>query len=177
MARTTPRMARRSGWRTARSTTDRVIPREAVAAVVSMTPACFGRRHHSSGDDGNSGSSEYQLSHRKLHSICCANAENEGRVPTVEHDRSHRQMPRAARTNFCFSADSVALGRHCTARPSGAQNHRRVAKRTLVTGTDRQGLAPRAGFEPATNRLTAGCSTTELPGNDAQRRAQKGGCV
>src|SRR5687768_3377260 len=26
-------------------------------------------------------------------------------------------------------------------------------------------LAPRAGFEPATNRLTAGCSTTELPGN------------
>jgi hypothetical protein len=29
------------------------------------------------------------------------------------------------------------------------------------------GLAPRAGFEPATNRLTAGCSTTELPGNTA----------
>lgn len=26
-------------------------------------------------------------------------------------------------------------------------------------------MAPRAGFEPATNRLTAGCSTTELPGN------------
>ena len=25
-------------------------------------------------------------------------------------------------------------------------------------------LAPRAGFEPATNRLTAGCSTAELPG-------------
>ena len=31
-------------------------------------------------------------------------------------------------------------------------------------------LAPRAGFEPATNRLTAGCSTTELPGN-AQGKA------
>ena len=29
-------------------------------------------------------------------------------------------------------------------------------------------VAPRAGFEPATNRLTAGCSTTELPGNSAQ---------
>ncbi|CDX52690.1 hypothetical protein MPL1032_150126 [Mesorhizobium plurifarium] len=28
-----------------------------------------------------------------------------------------------------------------------------------------ENLAPRAGFEPATNRLTAGCSTTELPGN------------
>src|SRR5438105_11484541 len=26
-------------------------------------------------------------------------------------------------------------------------------------------VAPRAGFEPATNRLTAGCSTAELPGN------------
>ena len=29
-------------------------------------------------------------------------------------------------------------------------------------------LAPRAGFEPATNRLTAGCSTAELPGNNCQ---------
>ncbi len=28
-------------------------------------------------------------------------------------------------------------------------------------------VAPRAGFEPATNRLTAGCSTAELPGNSA----------
>src|ERR1700748_3787285 len=34
-------------------------------------------------------------------------------------------------------------------------------------------LAPRAGFEPATNRLTAGCSTTELPGN---RPKQLGPC-
>src|SRR5262249_53019376 len=31
-------------------------------------------------------------------------------------------------------------------------------------------LAPRAGFEPATNRLTAGCSTTELPGNNPELR-------
>src|SRR3954469_2810480 len=29
-------------------------------------------------------------------------------------------------------------------------------------------MAPRAGFEPATNRLTAGCSTTELPGNETR---------
>ncbi len=27
-------------------------------------------------------------------------------------------------------------------------------------------VAPRAGLEPATKRLTAACSTTELPGND-----------
>ena len=26
-------------------------------------------------------------------------------------------------------------------------------------------MAPRVGFEPTTNRLTAGCSTTELPRN------------
>ena len=31
-------------------------------------------------------------------------------------------------------------------------------------------MAPRAGFEPATNRLTAGCSTAELPGSSAFRR-------
>ena len=31
-------------------------------------------------------------------------------------------------------------------------------------------VAPRAGVEPATSRLTAGCSTTELPGNETVRR-------
>ena len=31
-------------------------------------------------------------------------------------------------------------------------------------------MAPRAGFEPATNRLTAGCSTTELPGSRSALR-------
>src|SRR5262245_18919340 len=31
-----------------------------------------------------------------------------------------------------------------------------------------ESLAPRAGFEPATNRLTAGCSTAELPRNSAR---------
>src|SRR5690242_2416210 len=34
-------------------------------------------------------------------------------------------------------------------------------------------LAPGAGFEPATNRLTAGCSTTELPGNKAAHIAPR----
>ena len=33
-------------------------------------------------------------------------------------------------------------------------------------------MAPRAGIEPATNRLTAGCSTTELPGNDSKSRVR-----
>jgi hypothetical protein len=34
-------------------------------------------------------------------------------------------------------------------------------------------MAPRAGFEPATNRLTAGCSTAELPGNRARALASE----
>src|SRR5579862_942700 len=33
-------------------------------------------------------------------------------------------------------------------------------------------LAPRAGFEPATNRLTAGCSTAELPGKSLRSRRE-----
>ena len=32
-------------------------------------------------------------------------------------------------------------------------------------------MAPRVGFEPTTNRLTAGCSTTELPRNSASQRS------
>jgi hypothetical protein len=31
-------------------------------------------------------------------------------------------------------------------------------------------FAPRAGFEPAANRLTADCSTTELSRNDVSQR-------
>ncbi len=42
-----------------------------------------------------------------------------------------------------------------------------VNRNNLLYGI-RKEMAPRAGFEPATNRLTAGCSTAELPGNDAQ---------
>jgi hypothetical protein len=30
---------------------------------------------------------------------------------------------------------------------------------------ERQGMAPRVGFEPTTRRLTVACSTTELPRN------------
>ena len=38
-----------------------------------------------------------------------------------------------------------------------------------TAGRRSEKMAPRAGFEPATNRLTAGCSTTELPGNTPRR--------
>lgn len=43
-----------------------------------------------------------------------------------------------------------------------------------IVSTFRMKVAPRAGFEPATNRLTAGCSTAELPGNRCSLR-QRGG--
>jgi hypothetical protein len=36
-------------------------------------------------------------------------------------------------------------------------------------------VAPRAGFEPATQRLTAACSTTELPGNGPAYSKRTGG--
>src|SRR6267378_1727365 len=35
-------------------------------------------------------------------------------------------------------------------------------------------LAPRVGFEPTTLRLTAGCSTIELPRNEPARSAARG---
>lgn len=60
----------------------------------------------------------------------------------VEGCGSRILLPKTLPT-FAFRADSP--GEHC-------------AKSLKM-------LAPRAGFEPATNRLTAGCSTAELPGN------------
>src|SRR5215475_1255401 len=52
---------------------------------------------------------------------------------------------------------------------SRAASHRHIAARVnavSVPGANNREkmVAPRAGFEPATNRLTAGCSTAELPG-------------
>ena len=48
----------------------------------------------------------------------------------------------------------------------GDENHEGAGRALGLQATGGTGkMAPRAGFEPATNRLTAGCSTTELPGN------------
>jgi hypothetical protein len=38
-------------------------------------------------------------------------------------------------------------------------------------------VAPRAGFEPATDRLTVDCSTTELPGNIAMTARAYSKCL
>ena len=51
-------------------------------------------------------------------------------------------------------------------RPTGPTQHANL-RSDADSWTNYGSLAPRAGFEPATNRLTAGCSTTELPGNTA----------
>src|SRR5947199_8185507 len=44
---------------------------------------------------------------------------------------------------------------------------RRTTARSSQAHRETESVAPRAGFEPATNRLTAGCSTAELPGTNA----------
>src|SRR3984885_10573977 len=49
------------------------------------------------------------------------------------------------------------------------EKSRDFRRRWTAVNRREQALAPRAGFEPATNRLTAGCSTAELPGNSSCR--------
>ena len=46
----------------------------------------------------------------------------------------------------------------------------KIGRTTTEYQTAKFRVAPRAGFEPATNRLTAGCSTAELPGNAGKKR-------
>src|SRR5262245_11901210 len=48
-----------------------------------------------------------------------------------------------------------------------ATDGRRLRRSRADAGLRR--VAPRDGFEPSTNRLTAGCSTAELPGTTAAR--------
>ena len=69
--------------------------------------------------------------------------------------------PAAARLNIGRRSMPAAAGGSAMTVIRGAD-----AEPGTTAGGPRN-LAPRAGFEPATNRLTAGCSTTELPRNDA----------
>ena len=65
----------------------------------------------------------------------------------------YRQDGRDFREKTCF------LNKFAAKSARSQHRHAECGVRSFVY------LAPRAGFEPATNRLTAGCSTTELPGN------------
>ena len=53
-------------------------------------------------------------------------------------------------------------------RTRSSMTMRRRSANSIRQACDLKEVAPRAGFEPATNRLTAGCSTAELPGNEGQ---------
>ena len=73
----------------------------------------------------------------------------------------HPNMPRE-----CFD-ETVLAGDPCAKATWSTEARNDEGVRELRGPLHKQ-LAPRAGFEPATNRLTAGCSTTELPGKSAQ---------
>jgi hypothetical protein len=64
---------------------------------------------------------------------------------------------------------------HCGEQRGETNSQRAIgaAARRRSTRQENKLLAPRAGFEPATNRLTAGCSTAELPGNRARALASE----
>jgi hypothetical protein len=63
-----------------------------------------------------------------------------------------------------FAERYVAVRRHENGTATSARSHR--------TSNLLKRLAPRAGFEPATLRLTAGCSTVELPRNSRRMRSR-----
>ena len=66
-------------------------------------------------------------------------------------DKNHTSCRRHRLQFWPFAGSAGCLGVSVTRVPAMVLNQ----------------MAPRAGFEPATNRLTAGCSTTELPRNSA----------
>src|SRR5215203_3878520 len=62
----------------------------------------------------------------------------------------------------CGHPSSAACRRttHCTSTTYATTN---ALSRQVIDAIDVTGVAPRAGLEPATLRLTAGCSAIELP--------------
>ena len=60
--------------------------------------------------------------------------------------------------SFCSSRSLLVVA------PNVAPNQRNTQRVDRKCSNPLSVLAPRAGFEPATQRLTAACSTTELPG-------------
>lgn len=79
--------------------------------------------------------------------------------------------PNAPRANGA----SLTERRNSSSRAGRVSMKFRLEKRRILDEQTRYGkVAPRAGFEPATNRLTAGCSTAELPGNSCSMRQRDG---
>ena len=113
-------------------------------------------------------------------------------LPAARGRRRHPHHPTDARPRE-HSADAALLerdGRRTAERTGGELEQQRPTAsgsvRTMKNGSIRRRIcpkfvpggleacekwAPRAGFEPATLRLTAGCSTVELPRNAGGTRA------
>src|SRR3546814_6992440 len=74
------------------------------------------------------------------------------------HRRWANDDHNASATDLIHMQDATTSGRLRRVVPARSQGPEMAEK-----------MAPRAGFEPATNRLTAGCSTAELPGSSPFR--------
>src|SRR5262245_26242126 len=85
-------------------------------------------------------------------------------VGTVLHS-AHGETMRVDRT-FAHATKRVgALRNFCQNEANGGSARIGRWAGPGCDGTGWEGVAPRVGFEPTTSRLTAGCSTTELPRN------------
>jgi hypothetical protein len=93
----------------------------------------------------------------------------------VQEDRDRRSLPLQMLEEGILKTMNIAvchLGRLAELSETFLADYSLAVHRQLTGGPSKQViglklariLAPRAGFEPATNRLTAGCSTAELPG-------------
>ena len=88
-------------------------------------------------------------------------------------ERSSRPEDRQDESKIYLALPSSALkGRarsiflfvdHGGAKRSGDGQRTVACAPIRIAGLAERRLAPRVGFEPTTNRLTAGCSTAELP--------------
>lgn len=92
-------------------------------------------------------------------------------VYAIDHPVQRAQCLAAIAQHFPAQVPADCLapsGRVEPVRPESVlrEKEARAGWARLQQATDGK-VAPRAGFEPATNRLTAGCSTTELPRNTA----------
>ncbi len=123
------------------------------------------------GSNGNAGTEE-GLHTRCLSSLRRRNPERAGHhlLPAAAEGEPERSVPGGVRAVRSFRAiggwkPECVCARHV----KGAEQAFAICQRHFV----RDILAPRAGFEPATIRLTVECSTAELPRNRRNRRGSR----
>jgi hypothetical protein len=91
--------------------------------------------------------------------------------PSLAHPLDHSSPPAALHNGGrrTIAARSQRRGGPHSCAGLGRSNVHRPKR--PVCNDFSETVAPRAGFEPATDRLTADCSTAELPGNAVSARA------